>query len=244
VNEHSFGRGAAIDRRELAFKAFAGLIGGAIGWIPVELASHGHSLTEAASAWTQFTGFASMALMAGMIGGMVAASEGQTLALSPATQWRFGKGFLICLLISIPGTYWSDALFSTILSAGGWTAGQTGSEAYLVAGRIVGWTLMGLMVGVGAGIANFSPANVMKGALGGLLGGLVGGVAFDPIGLLSQTGLISRLLGFSTLGLAIGLFIGLVQQLTKAAWLSVEAGRLKGRQFRLDTNLISIGARY
>ena len=36
-----------IDRRELTFKALAGLVGGAIGWLPVEIANHGHSLTDA-----------------------------------------------------------------------------------------------------------------------------------------------------------------------------------------------------
>ena len=43
------------------------------------------------------------------------------------------------------------------------------------------------------------------------------------------------------IGLAIGLFIGLVQELTKAAWLKVEAGRLRGREFRLEKPVATIG---
>jgi len=39
----------------------------------------------------------------------------------------------------------------------------------------------------------------------------------------------------------IGLLIGLVQELTKAAWLTVDAGRLKGRQYRLEGAVSSIG---
>jgi len=35
-------------------------------------------------------------------------------------------------------------------------------------------------------------------------------------------------------GLGIELFIGLVNELTKVAWLTVEAGRVRGRQFRFD----------
>ena len=39
----------SINHRELTYKAVAGLAGGAIGWLPVELASHGHNLTDAMS---------------------------------------------------------------------------------------------------------------------------------------------------------------------------------------------------
>jgi len=45
VIEQLIGTRATVDRRGLIFKAIAGLIGGAIGWLPVELASSGHSLT-------------------------------------------------------------------------------------------------------------------------------------------------------------------------------------------------------
>jgi pSer/pThr/pTyr-binding forkhead associated (FHA) protein len=50
-----------------------------------------------------------------------------------------------------------------------------------------------------------------------------------------------RLVGFSIIGLSIGLFIGLVQELTKTAWLVVEVGRLRGRQYRLEGSTINIG---
>jgi pSer/pThr/pTyr-binding forkhead associated (FHA) protein len=241
VSERSFGINAAIDRRGLAFKALAGLIGGAIGWLPVELASSGHSLTEVQTTWTLISGFISMALMAGMIGGMIVAAEDQSFAITPAVQRRFTRGFLICAAIALPETYFSNQIFSAILRAGGWTVNQPGSEFYLVIARIVGWSLMGLLLGAGVGIASLSVQNILKGAIGGISGGFAGGLVFDLIGALSQTGFMSRLIGFSVIGLAIGFFIGLVQELTKAAWLTVEAGRLKGRQYRLEGAAISIG---
>ena len=73
------------------------------------------------------------------------------------------------------------------------------------------------------------------------LAGSLGGILFDLIGALSQTGLASRLIGFAGIGLAIGLFIGLVQELTKMAWLTVEAGRLRGRQYRFEGATAMIG---
>jgi pSer/pThr/pTyr-binding forkhead associated (FHA) protein len=233
--------GDDIDRRELAFKALAGLIGGAIGWIPAEIASHGHSLTQQQSGWTIAAGIISMAIVAGMIGGMVNAAEGNTLAITSAVKRRFAIGFVICLVLAIPETYYSDIIFSEILGAGGWTVGHPGSTAYLIAGRLAGWSLMGIMLGVGVGIAGISLSNVLRGALGGLIGGFVGGAAFDLVGSFSQSGLASRLMGFCLIGLAIGFFIGLVHQLTKSAWLAVDAGRLKGRQFRLEGNTVTLG---
>jgi pSer/pThr/pTyr-binding forkhead associated (FHA) protein len=231
----------AVDRRELLFKALAGLIGGAIGWIPVEIASNGHSLTEVQTTWTIVASFVSMALMAGAIGGMIMAAQEQRLEISPAARRRFLRGFLICAAVSIPATYYSDALFSAILAAGGWGVDHAGSAAYMVLARVTGWALMGLSLGVGVGLASLSLQNILKGGLGGVIGGFLGGLGFDLIGSLSQSGLMPRLVGFSVIGLAIGLFIGLVQELTKAAWLVVEAGRLRGRQFRLDGATLSIG---
>jgi len=231
----------AIDRRELLFKALAGLLGGAIGWIPVEVATHGHSITEQESTWTVIAGIVSVALVAGMIGGMILAAEDNSLEITPLAKRRFLLGFIVCLVLALPETYYSDLIFSKILRAGGWGVGHAGSELYLVTGRLIGWTFMGLMLGVGVGLASLSFPNVLKGGVGGLIGGLVGGAGFDLIGSLSQSGLAPRLIGFCVIGLAIGFFIGLVHQLTKSAWLAVEAGRLKGRQFRLEGPTVILG---
>jgi len=231
----------AVDRRELSFKALAGLLGGAIGWIPVEIATHGHSITEQQSTASIVAGIVSVAIVAGMIGGMILAAQDNSLQLTSAAKRRFLIGFAVCLVLALPETYYSDLIFSKILSAGGWRIGHQGSELYLVAGRLIGWAFMGLMLGIGVGLASLSLPNALKGGLGGLVGGLVGGAGFDLIGRVSQSGLASRLIGFCVIGLAIGFFIGLVHQLTKSAWLVVEAGRLKGRQFRLEGSATTLG---
>ncbi|HXR26088.1 MAG TPA: hypothetical protein VN742_12045, partial [Candidatus Binataceae bacterium] len=179
---------AAVDRRELGFKALAGLIGGAIGWLPVELASNGHSLTDVETTWSMITGFASMAILAGMIGGMVTAAAGQRLEWTPAVKKLFIRGFFICFLVAIPETYSSNLIFSAIIRAGGWSLGHPGSEVYLVFARLVGWSLMGVLLGAGVGAASLALPNVLKGALGGLIGGFVGGLGFDLIGSLTQSG--------------------------------------------------------
>jgi len=65
----------SIDRRELTLKALAGLLGGALGWVPVEIANHGHSLTEAPTTAQYVGDLFSMALMAGLIGALILATE-------------------------------------------------------------------------------------------------------------------------------------------------------------------------
>src|ERR1700688_1625359 len=211
----------AIDRRELTFLALAGLIGGAIGWIPVELVSHGHSITQVEDVWTQVAGVASMALFWGLVGGLIVAAQGKSLQFSPAVTRRFLIGLVVCFLIGLPAVYYSNLVFTMILSAGGW-----GANVGLASGSLkdLGGSLR----------------NIVKGAVGGWVGGFVGGVAFDVIGA-NASGLYARLFGLCALGLAVGLMIGLVQELTKSAWLNVEAGRLRGRSFNIDRAVATLG---
>jgi pSer/pThr/pTyr-binding forkhead associated (FHA) protein len=236
-----------IDRRELTFMALAGLIGGALGWIPVEAVSHGHTITQVENTWTQIEGVVSMALFWGLVGGFIVAAQGKTLQVTPAVTRRFLTGLVVCFPIGLPAVYYSNVVFTMILSAGGWGANQAGSEIYLRVARVIGWVLMGFICGAGVGLASGSIKdlggslrNIVKGAVGGWVGGFVGGVAFDIIGA-NASGLYARLFGLCALGLAVGLLIGLVQELTKSAWLNVEAGRLRGRSFNIDRGVATVG---
>jgi pSer/pThr/pTyr-binding forkhead associated (FHA) protein len=236
----------SINHRELLFKAGAGLAGGALGWLPVELSSHGHSLTEQMTAWSVVWSYAAMAILSGLIGGMIVAAESQHLDLSGATQRRFARGFIICVLLALPANYFANWVFSQILNFGGWSLNHEGSTFYLFCARVLSWAIMGAMLGAGVGISTLRIPNILKGAIGGWVGGLVGGLLFDPLGNLIASGIgsqgvASRFIGLCSIGLAIGLFIGLVQELTKAAWITVEQGRLKGRQYRVDAARATMG---
>lgn len=230
-----------IDRRGLTFKALGGLSGGFLGWIPVEMASHGHTLTQAQTGWGLFFSYLSMALFAGLVGGMIVASEAQTLELTPRVKRGFLQGFIVCFVLSLPATYYSNMVFGYVLNAGGWSINHSGSVGALVAARVLGWALMGMMLGAGVGAATVSLRNVVKGACGGWIGGFAGGLFFDFISHLTNGGLTARLVGLCGVGMAIGLIIGIVHELTKNAWLTVEAGRLKGRQFRLEHAANTVG---
>ena len=231
----------SINWRELWLKATAGLMGGALGWLPVELASRGHTLTEQVSTASVIASYAAMAILSGLIGGLILAAEGQRLELSPDTQKRFVRGFVICAALAIPADYFSNSVFSAMLNYGGWGLNHEGSLFYLFAARVASWMIMGAMLGAGVGISTLTATNIIKGAIGGWIGGFAGGILFDPINRMTGGGLASRLIGLSSIGLAIGLLIGLVQELTKAAWITVDQGRLRGRQFRVEGSTVTMG---
>jgi pSer/pThr/pTyr-binding forkhead associated (FHA) protein len=236
----------SLNRRELTFKALAGLCGGAIGWLPVELASHNSHLGEAQTTGALVAYYVSAALAAGAIGGFITAVDTSDIRVTPEAQRRFLLGFVICAALSILSTKLGNFTFNFVLQAGGVgfaPSGEmvSGSVVTLVIARLLGWAIDGALVGAGVGLATLTMENVPKGALGGLVGGAAGGIAFDLIGWIAGGGLASRFFSEAATGLAIGLFIGLVQELTKAAWVTVEQGRLRGRQYRIEGARASIG---
>jgi hypothetical protein len=113
-------------------------------------------------------------------------------------------------------------------------------------GRAAAWSLAAIPAGLGQGAALRDWKVALNGLLGSVLGGLIGGMAFDPIALLmpnpNQTGAYSRIVGFSVIGLMVGLFVGLVEQWTKTAWLVMKAGALAGKQFIIYRNPTVLGS--
>lgn len=111
------------------------------------------------------------------------------------------------------------------------------------------WGIAGLTMGLGQGIALRSKRMVVNGLLGGLVGGLLGGLLFDPIGELLQRGSeqfvggeLSRAIGFTVIGLATGLMIGVVELLARDAWLKMLVGPLAGKEFVLFKNPTVVGS--
>ena len=237
---------ADLNRRQLFLKGLAGFVGGALGWMPNELVMHGHRLGETISVTLVLGNYVGQAILAGLIGGLVLAVELPLVVITPQIKRRLLRGFIICAVLSLFSSYFSDRIFNSVLQWGGVAfspQGQMvhGSIIVLVMARALGWAIEGALIGVGVGVASLVVANVIKGGLGGLIGGVVGGLSFDAIAAATQGGMAARFFGFSAVGLAIGLFIGLVHELTKAAWLKVEQGRLRGREFPLEKAVVGIG---
>ena len=106
-------------------------------------------------------------------------------------------------------------------------------------GRILGWTLLGGILGAGMGwfIPNLSR---VRSGMAGMLGGLVGAAAF-LIASAVVADILGRLAGVLILGLAIGLMVALVEQLTRRAWLEVHWSRLQSSTVNLGETPVTIG---
>lgn len=116
----------------------------------------------------------------------------------------------------------------------------------LMMGRGAAWSVAAIPAGIGQGIALRERKVVLNGLLGAVLGGLIGGVLFDPISIAFTSAdgkaTLSRGVGFTVIGISVGLFIGLVEQWTKTAWLLMRAGPLAGKQFVVYRNPTVLGS--
>ncbi len=118
--------------------------------------------------------------------------------------------------------------------------------AVQVLGRSFAWGLVGVAMGLGQGIALRSNRLLTFGLIGGIAGGVLGGLLFDPIDLLRDSASapsshISRMVGITVIGLAVGAMIGIVELLARDAWLRMEQGPLAGKEFLVFKDVMRIG---
>lgn len=108
--------------------------------------------------------------------------------------------------------------------------------------RGIAWAVFGVAGGLVYGLVDRSGTKIKYGIFGGLIGAGLGGTIFDPISFVTNTGTLSRAVGFALLGLATGAAIGIVESALKDRWLYVAAGPLAGKQFILYKPLTTIGS--
>jgi hypothetical protein len=201
--------------------------------------------------------WASMLFFA-VVGGMIALMVGATEGVASLNFWHaivgggigLGIGFAGGLVGILPaGMIYmaSNKLTAQLAGPAGFTTIHDIHGAALfsqIVGRSLAWGAVGAALALGQGVAMRSKKLIINGLLGGALGGLFGGLLFDPICKLSgQEGAeLSRCIGLLTVGLLIGLFIGIVEQLSKEAWLLMRTGILTGKQFVIHRSPTTIGS--
>lgn len=106
-------------------------------------------------------------------------------------------------------------------------------------GRLVGWTVLGLLVGWG--LSFFVPnLDRRKAAFGGGMGGAVAAVAFLIASKAAEDA--SALIGAAILGAAIGLMLALVEAAFRQAWLEVHYGAKEVITVSLGDRPVKIGS--
>src|SRR3569623_775789 len=200
-----------------------------------------------------------------IIGGWAAFAAWLVTELSGLS--RSGSAWLVPVIAAALGAAIATGLNAvSVLSAGSWkqlparvAIGRGGGAVGGVVGggagqllysaiefpgsRVVGWTMMGLCIGVVYGASEQSVKKLRNGMIGGTLGGLIGGFLFDALPNVIPVGsdISSRATCFVVLGLSVGALIGLAQVLLKDAWITVVDGFRPGRQLILTQPVTVLG---
>jgi len=185
--------------------------------------------------------------IAGFVALALGAVEGLVCRTFSRAAWCAGIGLLIGLAAGGVSILLGGLAYGLIGMLG---VGQGGVGAFLIQmfRRGLAWTLAGMGMGLGQGIALKSRKLAFNGFLGGIVGGLVGGLLFDPIGVvftkpeLMQGAMLSRAVGLTIIGAVVGLMMGLTDLLTRDAWLKVVSGPLRGKEFSFNRTPIRLGS--
>jgi pSer/pThr/pTyr-binding forkhead associated (FHA) protein len=166
-------------------------------------------------------------------------------------------GFAGIFGVIIGGTVYNLALFgkSPVLMQ---QQGSLLDFTHMVLARALGWTFLGALPGLAVGASTRSTRRALHGLCGGLIGGFLGGFVFDLVatliaqpvqgaaGMLAGRGSVeiggpSRAIGFTLIGGMTGLFIGLVDEWLKQAWVRVLSGSGEGRDHILSKPVTVLG---
>ena len=210
-----------VSREKLLFYAAAGGLGGLAAW----------------GASEPFLGirfvYGRDLLLGALVGLFIGAFLASIEALSVG-QWRqAGRGLQF------------GATFGAVGGGAGLLVGEFAFD--LIGGfngRILGWSVLGLVVGLGVGWATRSGARRRNGAIGGLVGGAVGGFCYQALTATFPQA-FGRAIAIILIGALIGFFIGLVSELLKRGWLMVVRSQSRnareGREYPLVKNVTIIG---
>jgi len=107
--------------------------------------------------------------------------------------------------------------------------------------RAVGWSCLGMCIGVIEGIRTRSFRLVRIGMAGGWIGGLLGGLAVEYLHIYVTSMMVARLAGMLILGLLIGFCYGLVEQRLSFGTLKMLNGKFKGKEYLINFSRTRLG---
>lgn len=227
----------------VATLAGAGLVGGFITWILVQITPE-MSSTEMAN--LTFTFQLTLAVASILIIG-----DG-ILSRSLA---KLGMNALIGIPVAIGSAlilgYLASTLYSTLVE-NTWNAllddgldPNFDFEGFIDAfnnrnhlNRGLAWALVGLAAGISVGVPTKSAKRVGVTGAGGLGGGFIGGFLFDFMP--GQES--AQFLGLAITGLSVGLTASLLEQAVKSSWIEIVRGGMAGKQFIVYQNSVTLGS--
>jgi pSer/pThr/pTyr-binding forkhead associated (FHA) protein len=224
----------------IIFKTIVGILAGVLIWAMVEPFKPAYGTPE----WGLFElilmwGWAiALGASVGFMNGLQRGSRAHALR-----EMGFGALFAV---IGVSVGRGLSAPFAVLINSPLEVIGRTGALA-----------LIGMGMGAGIGYCTFVVRRGFQGAIGGLIGGGVAGFVFDLVaralqgltlpmqgavnGAVGETGAPSRAITAALMCGAIALMIGIVEALSKSAWLRLELGRNEGKEWVLDKPVMALG---
>jgi pSer/pThr/pTyr-binding forkhead associated (FHA) protein len=221
----------------------AGLAAGFLTWLPMATGilfiddKAGRTLSGSQLVNYQIAGMI-FGIMIGVLLGLA-----DLLASGRRTEWLkvVGIGLFVGFIAGIFGMNLGMAVFGPLYSFPARTPFHFLGN--LIA-RGLGWAFIGAFAGTAEGWRKLNVRVGRNGLIGGLLGGLLGGMMFEVVPYLMpgvNSGPAARFVGFLTTGAMIGLFVALVREFLKEAWVRVVLGRNEGKEYLIDSAETKIG---
>ena len=148
------------------------------------------------------------------------------------------------------GSYVSSGIFGADV----FSFGSQASIVTQIAARIVAFVPVGGLLGLTYGLGSRSMPRAIQGMIGGLIGAGAAGASFDIIGTIfaplvlasrgetmGEVGIVSRAATGILIGAGVGLFAGIVEALSRKAWIRLELGRNEGKEWIVDAQQTFIG---
>jgi len=256
--------GKGINLKTVLMKGLLwGLIGGVIGWIVQEVfdlrsetvlewmgyGSRDQLINDATITLTQYrdivkgatrisTAFFAAFIALG-VGSLLGLGEGIYYGSKEKALKYLGIGAGISLVLGFISGYICQFIYSSLLT-------DTTSEFAAAFVRGIGWSIMGIGVGLAVGLIKPEKKRILFCSLGGLGGGFIGGFLFNYIFQFASTGdndtgTVPRAIGIIIMGALIGVGIGILEQFAKSAWLKVVRGEFEGKEYLVFSGITSIG---
>lgn len=222
------------------FRALVGGLAGLLAWAIMEPTAPASEFDPHWAAWSlQF-----VVIVGALIGLAVGGLEGNR----QGSRYHTIRGIVLGAVAGSIGISLGYGLGGRIVTAlfGERVFGLGEPFLQQVLARILVLLPTGLGLGLGIGASTLTGKRVLAGAIGGALGGAVAGATFDIVGgivglaVLAAKGLqqgevggVSRALTGLLLGMAVALFIGMVERAMRSAWLRLTLGRNEGKEWAL-----------
>lgn len=107
--------------------------------------------------------------------------------------------------------------------------------------RALGWSIMGVGIGLSAGLIKPEIKRIIFCSSGGFAGAFAGGFLFNYVCDIIPNAVAARCIAIMAMGILVGVGVGLLEQFAKSAWLKVIRGEFEGKEYLLFPGTTSIG---